>query len=798
MLKFLPSFIIFYLFLFFHINVNVFAKKPAQAADDLENDLLGDLDSLEFEEKGTSANSAQEVKPTVPPASPSSETTEFDDLFSESSDSSNVPKASETSETSATPDNSELKEINDLMANEDLSDDDLLMEKDQSKVDLSKEEEIDDFKSLQEDVGEVFFEEETIKKTESIPMAQPPSSEFDELEKELAEGEVVNSAEKSSEVANKNPIKVFDVGNEEKNLLELAKFVENKIPEKEWSEIAGVTKTERYTVQDGEWLWKISEKLFGSGFYYSKIWSLNPYITNPHQIKPGMVLVFDTGTDIDLPSIKVGEFEEVDLATDKKLKELNGLDLSYFGDEIEADWIKEREQLIKSGIHVQYVSDYTIEDLVKIGELSLNREYEKYEPPRPDISIVEPDEEVYDATGFDRSNRIVFDFKEGFFLNTFVSTNFVQDLGEIDSAKTENIYLGIEDIVYLKFDGNLTVAPGDLFTVYTPEGKISHALSDRKGFRYTVVAQVQTVRRIGAVWEAKIIESSGTVQRKDRLTVYTPKINRILKTFSTRNIEAIMMGAYTNKPFVTTGDVVYLDRGRVDGVEMGNVFEVYSFYDRGTNKRISIDPTYKIGELSVISLSDNFATALVSLSKMDMEIGQLALSKTVEQAARDSRIKNKDNLKDAKELQAMALEELDVELNLEDINDDLLDKADKIELTEDELSELERQERDKSIIKEHERDLKELEKLENEIESAELMLNETKIDEDKFLEQENLNDLEGDLKLPDPNALESLDELEGEFGRKFMDEDLNNKENPYGLTEFDLEEIDELLKTEGL
>ena len=43
---------------------------------------------------------------------------------------------------------------------------------------------------------------------------------------------------------------------------------------------------------------------------------------------------------------------------------------------------------------------------------------------------------------------------------------------------------------------------------------------------------------------------------------------------------------------------------------------------------------------------------------------------------------------------------------------------------------------------------------------------------------------------------ESLDELEENFGQRFLDEDLNDKENPYGLTEFDIEEIDELLNAE--
>src|SRR5690606_23154959 len=140
-----------------------------------------------------------------------------------------------------------------------------------------------------------------------------------------------------------------------------------------------------------------------------------------------------------------------------------------------------------------------------------------------------------------------------------------------------------------------------------------------------------------------------------------------------------------------------------------------------------------------------------------------------------------------------SLEELDVELKVEDLNDSLLDKADKIQLTEDELAELERQEREKSIIKDSERDLKALERLEREIEGAEKLVNEAKLDEDKMLEGQNLEELERRRGL---QQQESLDEIEENLGKRYMDEDINSKDNPYGLTEFDIEEIDELLNTE--
>ncbi len=84
-------------------------------------------------------------------------------------------------------------------------------------------------------------------------------------------------------------------------------------------------------------------------------------------------------------------------------------------------------------------------------------------------------------------------------------------------------------------------------------------------------------------------------------------------------------------------------------------------------------------------------------------------------------------------------------------------------------------------------------RLENEIEQAEKVLNDAKLDEDKLLENENLNDIE---KKQGSLDQDSLDEIEENLGKRYVDEDLNSKDNPYGLTEFDVEEIDELLNTE--
>lgn len=638
----------------------------------------------------------------------------------------------------------------------------------------------DDLDNLKEDIGDVEFaipeDDELVKQVERM---------MEQENKEGAKPKIIGINGKS-----KDGKFIFDVGKEEKELLKVVSGMQGKIPVNEWSEIAGTTIKSSYTVVKGDWLWKISKKLFGSGFYYSKIWALNPYITNPHEIEPGMILTFTTGSSDDLPEVSVADAVGSD---GSKVKDLKSDGFEKWGDNAKPEWLNEKERLQKDGVFIQYATLETDEDLKQISDQSLIKEYEAYEPPRPDFEIEIPADE-YDEVGFDKNAKITFKFSEGFYLNTFVSSNLVQDFGKVESAIEAKDLFTKHDRFYVRFDDNIDVVAGDKFSIYSAAGEVKNENSDRSGYKYTIVSGIQTVQKHGNLWECDVIESSGVAQRGDRITVYTPKIERITKTFNSRLVESVVVGAFSGRQtFSSFGDVVYLDRGRADGVEMGNVFEVYGFQDKMTEKNITDNPTYKNGEITVITLTDNFATGLVTQSHRDFEIGDIAITKTKEAAARALKLKMRLEKGDHTRLEDQALEELDVELNLDDLNDALLDKADRIQFTEDELAELERQEREKSIMSEGEQDLRALERLEKDIETAEKMLNEARLDEDKLLEGQSLDKIEQSLLY---QQQESLDEIEENFGKRYLDEDLNDKDNPYGLTEFDIEEIDELLNVE--
>ncbi len=694
--------------------------------------------------------------------------------------------ASPTSSEATTPDQKISSETVDLNA---LENSETPMEETPAEVSASK----DSLEPLPADTSK--------ERPVDTVVSPTPSDDLENIKKDM--GEENSPTETAKEEATPvpstiaSPAKdgpaVFDVGREERELLSLAQNIQGQITDPEWNEVATAAKLDTYTVVKDEWLFKISKRLFGSGYYYPKIWSLNTFITNPHFIEPGMVLSFTTGSGSQAPEVRLGKFSADEInATPGSMGNTNATDLANFGEDATPSWMREKTNLEKQGVYFQYASEETMDDLKNVGEQALNREYENYEPPKSDFDIILP--KNYDKNGFDENSKIYYSVKEGFYLTTFVSTNIVQDFGSITDGPDENIFFSKLDKAYVQFDETMNVVAGDKFSVYSAGGKVKHPNSDREGYKYSVVGQIKLIRKIRDKWEVEFFEVSGTPQRGDRITAYTPKIERITRTYNSRLIEAAIITSFQPMQAIFSfGNVVYLDRGRADGVEMGNVFEIYGFKDRLTMKNITDQPTYKLGELTVITLTDNFATALVTNSIRDFYAGDIAITKTKEAYLSEMKANQARQNADKELMGGKALEELDVELNLENLNDDLLKQADKIQMTEDELAELERQEREKSVIKDSEKDLKSLERLENEIEQAESILNDAKLDEDKLLENENLNEIEKKNKNIDQD---SLDEIEENLGKRYVDEDLNSKDNPFGLTEFDVEEVDELLNTE--
>lgn len=92
----------------------------------------------------------------------------------------------------------------------------------------------------------------------------------------------------------------------EKRLHEIyEKHYDKPVLDSEWFTVIEDIEVQRHTVMAGDTLWGISKVYFGDGNYWSKLWSVNKKITNPHLIFVGDVIRFTTGSFDEVPGIDI-------------------------------------------------------------------------------------------------------------------------------------------------------------------------------------------------------------------------------------------------------------------------------------------------------------------------------------------------------------------------------------------------------------------------------------------------------------------------------------------------------------
>ncbi|MCJ8278252.1 MAG: LysM peptidoglycan-binding domain-containing protein, partial [Bdellovibrionales bacterium] len=73
-----------------------------------------------------------------------------------------------------------------------------------------------------------------------------------------------------------------------------------EVPDQEWANFVEKIEDNTYAVKPGDTLWSLSKVFFGDGFFWSKIWSYNGPLTNPHMISVGSQVQFFSGS-VNLP-----------------------------------------------------------------------------------------------------------------------------------------------------------------------------------------------------------------------------------------------------------------------------------------------------------------------------------------------------------------------------------------------------------------------------------------------------------------------------------------------------------------
>ena len=333
----------------------------------------------------------------------------------------------------------------------------------------------------------------------------------------------------------------------------------------------------RYVVKKGDTLWDIAENFMKDPFLWPKLWKDNKFIINPDLIYPGNVVII-RGDEI----IVVAKPKEV-------------------------------EEPVVEEVATPPPA-FAVEETVPV------------EPPKP-VEVVLPPSAKVDPLSILAAGYI---------------TKGEPEVGTIAGSWDNKDLLGERDIIYIIPKRKRDLQVGEKYVVYRNARKVIHPKTGKHlGNLIKVLGVIEVSEDNGKVSTARVLYSFDYMTSGDHVMTYEQAVSAISEPLEEGSIgkasaalKGYIVDVKDDKVANAQSDIVYIDKGLIDGVHISDSFIVLqegsivppSFsLTEGTSF-----PDQVVAELQIINVRDKTATAKVTKSLKTVERGNLIKTKTSE------------------------------------------------------------------------------------------------------------------------------------------------------------------------
>jgi len=321
----------------------------------------------------------------------------------------------------------------------------------------------------------------------------------------------------------------------------------------------------KYVVKHGDTLWDIASRFLNNPYKWPKIWQANPFIEDPHWIYPGDVLTI---------------IPEEDLMA----KKLEGLPVVRQGG-------GGGEAAEGAGVEgAEVASVWTA----------------------PTAS----------------ADKVVFTPAS---LMGFMSSKVMKTIATIHSAPEIRASYSTYDKVYINSGEVAGLHVGDKFSIIRIVKDVTHPVTKKKlGFLVRTIGTLQITKVEAGVSEAEIIYTNEEVEEGDHIVPLIETQKEVMfrdvdPRYQTIPLEGYIILCHSEEPLFSREEIVYIDVGEKDGVKPGNLFNVYKprreVKNAETGKK-ELAPEMIIGRMVVMTVSDDYATALILSSAEEFANGE--------------------------------------------------------------------------------------------------------------------------------------------------------------------------------
>lgn len=203
-------------------------------------------------------------------------------------------------------------------------------------------------------------------------------------------------------------------------------------------------------------------------------------------------------------------------------------------------------------------------------------------------------------------------FSSGSIQRSTPQDGFVNVITGDNQTIGDHMILGSRDVLYLRLKDSGDVAPGDLFTIYRRAHKVFHPITGQYlGHLVNRLAVVQVSQIDKELTTVQIMRAYAAVSPGDPVMKFVLPTDEgaAVDQPTADDVEGRVVDSQSNMGImnlVAQRNIVYLDRGREDGIRPGDRMDVI--------RSGGILPQRVVGELKILSMEDRTATALITKS----------------------------------------------------------------------------------------------------------------------------------------------------------------------------------------
>ena len=218
----------------------------------------------------------------------------------------------------------------------------------------------------------------------------------------------------------------------------------------------------------------------------------------------------------------------------------------------------------------------------------------------------------------------------------FVEPGELLQAGKIKASKEERSMLGALDEAYVEYPKEHPLVVGQRYTIYTPTQKVDHPLTHKYLGQLVEIFGECEVRAVtdGHIAKVAIIDSLNPIERGFLVGPLKRQFKVVNAHATKSDLQGIIVATLHPRDLVGADNVVFIDRGRDSGVEIGNRFLVTRRGDGYQPVLASgpIDdrrfPRETVGEIIVVDIREHVSTGLVTHSTIESRVGDRVESRT--------------------------------------------------------------------------------------------------------------------------------------------------------------------------